>query len=95
MSPKSILASVVLNLRALGNEGAAAFVELHREDILREIGIAKSTDGEGTRSGVSFGSVSLAKLSKKLAPSDKAFLRVFRVRWAQFVAMWTYVVATA
>jgi len=95
MNPKSILSAVVTNLRTLGNGSVAAFVETHREDILREIGIARSTDGEGTKAGVSFGSVSLAKLSKRLAPSEKAELKEFRSQWAQFVAVWAYVVATA
>ena len=96
MSPKLVLSSVILNLRTLGNEDVAAFVEMHREDILREIGIARSTEGEGTRSGVSFGSVSLAKLAARLhAPEGKAELKEFRARWAAFVAVWAYVVATA
>jgi hypothetical protein len=95
MNPKSILSSVVTALRTLGNESAASFVEAHREDILREIGIARSTEGEGTRSGVSFGSVSLAKLSKRLAPSERAELKEFKTRWAQFTAVWSYVVASA
>ena len=94
MSPKLILSSVVANLRTLGNEDVALFTEQHREDILREIGIARSTEGEGTKAGVSFGSVSLAKLSKRLAPEGKADAKEFRTQWAQFVAVWAYVVAS-
>lgn len=94
MSPKSILAQVIANLRTLNNESVAVFVEANREDILREIGIARSTEGEGTKSGVSFGSVSLAKLAKRLAPSDKAELKEFKVQWSQFVGLWAYVVAS-
>lgn len=94
MSPKNILASVVLNLRTLGAEQVAEFVESHREDILREIGIARSTDGEGTKSGVSFGAVSLAKLSKRLVPSDKDERKEFARKWSQFIAVWAYVVAS-
>lgn len=94
MSPKSVLASVTANLRTLGNESTALFVEAHREDILREIGIAKSQEGEGTKSGVSFGSVSLAKLSKRLTPDGKEDAKTFRAQWSQFVAVWAYVVAS-
>jgi hypothetical protein len=93
MSPKSILSTTIANLRTLGNDSVATFVEAQREDILREIGIARSTEGEGTRSGISFGSVSLAKLSKRLAPKETAGAKEFKREWAQFTAQWAYVVA--
>lgn len=93
MSPKTIIDGTIKNLETLGATSAVAFVKKHREDVLREIGIAKSNDGTGTRSGVDFGTASLAKVKAKLVPEGKDAAKAFGLQWAVFAATWAQVVA--